>query len=97
MDDVKTAIPSVNETAVEAAAQLLSAFDSASRATVIASAVASLIPDSACIVHLYQLQNDPASWMIAGFAGESKLLLDVFGLTEKRGVRFGIYFDAFVR
>ena len=25
------------------------------------------------------------------------MLLDVFGLTEKRGVRFGVYIDAFVR
>jgi RND family efflux transporter MFP subunit len=73
MDDVKTAIPSVNETAIETAAQLLSAFDSASRATVIASAIVSLIPDSACIVHLYQPQNDPAPWTVAGVAGEISL------------------------
>ncbi len=74
MDDVKTATPSVNEVATEAAAQLLSAFDSASRATVIASAVASLIPDSACIVHLYQPQYDPALWTIAGVAGEISII-----------------------
>ncbi len=74
MDDVKTATPSVSEVAIEAAAQLLSAFDSASRATVIASAVASLIPDSACIVHLYQPQNDPALWTIAGAAGEISII-----------------------
>jgi RND family efflux transporter MFP subunit len=70
MDDVNYAIPSVYEAAIETAAQLLSAFDSASRATVIASAVAGLIPDSACLVHLYQPQNDPAPWTIAGIAGE---------------------------
>ena len=74
MDDVKTATPSVNEVAIETAAQLLSAFDSASRATVIASAVASLIPDSACIVHLYQPQNDPAPWTIVGAAGEISII-----------------------
>ncbi len=74
MDDVKTPTPSVNEVAIETAAQLVSAFDSASRATVIASAVASLIPDSACIVHLYQPQNDPALWTIVGMAGEISLV-----------------------
>jgi RND family efflux transporter MFP subunit len=73
MGDVNDAIPSVDETAIEAAAQLLSAFDSASRATVIASAIAGLIPDSACIVHLYQPQNDPVPWTIAGVAGEISL------------------------
>jgi len=74
MDDVKTAIPSVNETVLSTAAQLLSAFDSGTRATVIANAIASLIPDSACIVHLYQPQNDPAPWTIAGMAGEISLV-----------------------
>ncbi len=74
MDDVKTTILSVNETAVEAAAQLLSVFDTASRATVIASAIAGLIPDSACLVHLYLPQNDPAPWTIAGMAGEISLV-----------------------
>jgi RND family efflux transporter MFP subunit len=70
MDDVNEVIPSVTEVAIETAAQLLSAFDSATRASVIASAVAGLIPDSACIVHLYQPRNDPAPWTIAGLAGE---------------------------
>ena len=73
MTDVKSAIPSMDETVVETAAQLLSAFDRASRATVIARAIAALIPDSACIVHLYQPQNDPASWTMAGVAGEISL------------------------
>ena len=73
MDDVKTAIPSVNEVAIETAAQLLSAFDSASRASVIASVVVSSVADSACIVHLYQPQNDPAPWTIVGAAGEVSL------------------------
>jgi RND family efflux transporter MFP subunit len=74
MDDVKTTIPSVSEAAIETAAQLLSAFDSASRASAIASAIAGLVPDSACIVHLHQPQNDPASWKIAGIAGEISLV-----------------------
>lgn len=74
MDDVNLAIPSVNEAAIETATQLLSAFDSASRATAIANAIAGLIPDSACIVHLYQPQNDPVPWTIAGMAGEISLV-----------------------
>lgn len=74
MDDVKTAIPSVNETAIETAAQLLSVLDGASRATVVASAISSLIPDSACIVHLYQPENGPAPWTIVGAAGEVSIV-----------------------
>ncbi|MFZ0305027.1 MAG: GAF domain-containing protein [Terracidiphilus sp.] len=74
MTDVNSAIPSMDEAAIEVAAQLLSAFDSGSRATVIASAIAGLIPDSACLVHLYQSQNDAASWTTAGIAGEISLV-----------------------
>ena len=73
MDDVRYAIPPINETAIETAAQLLSALDLGSRATVIASAIAGLMPDSACIVHLYQPQNDPSPWTVAGVAGEISL------------------------
>jgi len=73
MDDVNFAIPSVNEIAVETAAQLLIAPDNASRATLIASAVTVLLPDSACIVHRYQPENDPAPWTIAGMAGDISL------------------------
>lgn len=75
MTDVKSAIPSVNEATIETAAQLLSATDGASRATVIASAIASLLPDSACIVHRYQPENDPAPWTIVGAAGDVSLEL----------------------
>jgi len=73
MTDLKSAVPSVNEAAIETAAQLLSAFDSASRATTIASAIASLLPDSACLVHRYQPENSPASWTIIGVAGDVSL------------------------
>jgi RND family efflux transporter MFP subunit len=74
MTDVKSAIPAIDEAIIEAAAQLLNTFDSASRASVIASTIAGLIPDSACIVHLHRPQNDPASWAIAGIAGEISLI-----------------------
>lgn len=74
MTDLGSAIPSIDEAAIEMAAQLLGSFDSPSRATVIASAIAGQISDSACIVHLYQPQSDPASWTIAGSAGEISLV-----------------------
>ena len=64
----------MDEAVIETAAQLLSTFDGASRATVIASSIAGLIPDSACIVHLYRPQNEPVSWTIAGLAGEVSLI-----------------------
>jgi len=73
MDDVKYAIPPVNDAALETAAQLLGAFDLASRAAIIASAVSGLIPDSACLIHLYQAENDSAPWTIAGMSGEVSL------------------------
>ena len=74
MTDVKSAVPSMDEAVIETAAQLLSTLDGASRATIIASTVAGLIPDSACIVHLHRPQNEPAPWTIAGIAGEISLV-----------------------
>lgn len=73
MDDVRTAISSMNEIATETAAQLLSAADLASRAALIASAVTSLLPDSACIVHRYRPENAATPWTIVGAAGEVSL------------------------
>jgi len=74
MTDVKSAVPSMDEAVIETAAQLLSTLDGASRATIIASTVAGLIPDSACIVHLHRPQNEPAPWTIAGIVGEISLV-----------------------
>jgi RND family efflux transporter MFP subunit len=75
MKDVKSAISSVNEAALETAAQLLSAADSASRATLIATALAELLPDSACIVHRYKPEDNSAPWTIVGAAGDVSLEL----------------------
>jgi len=72
MDDVNYAIPSVNETAIETAAQLLTAFDGATRAAVIASAITSLLPDSACLVHRYQPEN-ATPWTVVGMMGDVSL------------------------
>jgi RND family efflux transporter MFP subunit len=73
MKDVEWATSSVNESAIELAAHLLSAADSASRATLIASAIAGLLPDSACVVHRYATEEDSLPWTISGAAGEVSL------------------------
>ncbi|HUB53214.1 MAG TPA: GAF domain-containing protein [Terracidiphilus sp.] len=73
MDDVNYAISSVNEAVAETAAQLLVATEVASRAAVIASAIATLVPDSACLVHRYRPENDPQPWSITGAAGDISL------------------------
>jgi GAF domain-containing protein len=69
MDDVNYATASMNEIVIEAAAQLLSAADSPSRAAVIASAIATLLPGSACIVHRYQPENE-LPWTALAMAGD---------------------------
>jgi RND family efflux transporter MFP subunit len=73
MNEVNCAIAPLNEIAMETAAQLLTAADRTARATLIASAVTSQLPDSACIVHRYQPENASASWIVAGGAGDVSL------------------------
>lgn len=74
MDDVKDAVTPVNESAFETAVQLLVAADVASRATVIATAVTSLLPDCACLVHRYLPESEFAPWTILGVAGEISIV-----------------------
>jgi transcriptional regulator with GAF, ATPase, and Fis domain/multidrug resistance efflux pump len=74
MDDVKDAVTPVNESAIETAVQLLVAPDVASRATVIATVVTSLLPDCACLVHRYLPENEFAPWTILGAAGEISIV-----------------------
>jgi RND family efflux transporter MFP subunit len=74
MDDVKDAVTPVNESAIETAVQLLVAADVASRATVIATAVTSLLPDCACLVHRYLPEIGFAPWTILGVAGEISIV-----------------------
>ncbi len=73
MDEVKYAVTPADEAAIEMAAQLLVAADVASRGTIIAGAITSLLPDSACLVHRYEPENESAPWTIAGAAGELSL------------------------
>jgi multidrug resistance efflux pump/transcriptional regulator with GAF, ATPase, and Fis domain len=70
MDDVKDAVTPANETAIEAAVQLLVAADVASRAAVIAAAITSLLPDCACLVHRYLPESESAPWTILAVAGD---------------------------
>jgi RND family efflux transporter MFP subunit len=74
MDDLKDAVTPVNESAIETAVQLLVAADVAARATVIATAITSLLPDSACLVHRYLPESEFAPWTILGVAGEISIV-----------------------
>jgi len=73
MDEVKYAVTPTDEAAIEMAAQLLTAADVASRATIIAGAITSLLPDCACLVHRYEPENESSPWTIVGVAGEVSL------------------------
>lgn len=55
--------------AVEVAASLLTAPDAASRASLVAAAIAEQLPDSACAVHRLALQDDEAEWTCIGVGG----------------------------
>ena len=73
MDEVKYAVTPADEAAIEMAAQLLIAADVASRATIIAATITSQLPDSACLVHRYEPENESAPWTILAVAGEVSL------------------------
>ena len=58
-----------NDSLADLAASLLSASDSPARATLIASAVVQMIPDSACIVHRIMSDRPSSPWVALGKAG----------------------------
>jgi transcriptional regulator with GAF, ATPase, and Fis domain/biotin carboxyl carrier protein len=60
----------LNDTAAEVGALLLAAPDSATRASIVASALVDLIPDSACVVHRFRLGDGEAEWKAVGVAGD---------------------------
>jgi RND family efflux transporter MFP subunit len=65
----------LNDAAVEVAALLLSAPDAAARASVIASAIVDLIPDSACAVHRVVAGDEgDASWTVIAAAGDISIV-----------------------
>jgi transcriptional regulator with GAF, ATPase, and Fis domain len=61
---------SQNEPMTNLAASLLAEPDSPARAALIAAAVVSLIPDSACIVHRIMLDRPGSPWIAMGKAGD---------------------------
>lgn len=61
---------SPNNPIADLAALLLAAPDSPTRATVIASAVVQVIPDSACIVHRIVFDRPSSPWIAIGKAGD---------------------------
>jgi GAF domain-containing protein len=59
-----------NDAAAEVGASLLSAPDASTRASIVASAIVELIPDSACAVHRFSSIDEEADWNAIGMAGE---------------------------
>jgi multidrug resistance efflux pump/GAF domain-containing protein len=62
-------IPSPNDAVESLAASLLTAQDSQARASLIASAVIEVIPDSACILHRIMPDRPGSPWVAIGRAG----------------------------
>ena len=60
----------INETGFQVGALLLAAPDVSARASLIASAVVELVPDTACAVLWLTVAEDEASWTVIGLAGE---------------------------
>jgi transcriptional regulator with GAF, ATPase, and Fis domain/biotin carboxyl carrier protein len=59
-----------NDAAAEVGALLLTAPDASTRASIVASAIVELIPDSACAVHRFVSSEEEAEWSTTGLAGE---------------------------
>ncbi|MGD0891616.1 MAG: GAF domain-containing protein [Terracidiphilus sp.] len=59
-----------NDAATDVGALLLSAPDASTRASILASAIVELIPDSACAVHRFTSAGEEAEWTTIGLAGE---------------------------
>jgi len=62
-------ISTLNDVAVEAAALLLAAPSSSTRAALVASVIVDLIPDSACTIHRFVEADGDAAWTTIGMAG----------------------------
>jgi RND family efflux transporter MFP subunit len=62
-------ISTLKDVAVEAAALLLAAPGSSTRAALVASVIVDLIPDSACAIHRLVSADGDAAWAIIGVAG----------------------------
>jgi RND family efflux transporter MFP subunit len=63
-------ISPVNEAALEVGAMLLSAPDTTARASIIASAVVTQLPNCACAVHRFIHDGEESAWTVIGLAGD---------------------------
>ena len=63
-------ISPVNDAALEVGAMLLSTPDAVSRASVIASAIVTQLPNCACAVHRFLQEDSEISWNVIGLAGD---------------------------
>lgn len=63
-------ISPVNEAALEVGAMLLSTPDTTARASIIASAVVTQMPNCACAVHRFVHENIENAWTVIGLAGD---------------------------
>ncbi len=66
-------ISPVNEAALEVGALLLSTPDTATRASIIASVVATQLPNCACAVHRFVHEDVENAWTVVGLAGDISL------------------------
>jgi RND family efflux transporter MFP subunit len=72
-------ISPVNEAALEVGAMLLSTPDTTSRASIIASAVVTQLPNCACAVHRFVHEEDENAWTVIGLAGDISPSPDMAG------------------
>ncbi|HMG87454.1 MAG TPA: efflux RND transporter periplasmic adaptor subunit [Terracidiphilus sp.] len=63
-------ISPVNEAALEVGAMLLSTPDTTARASIIASAIVTQLPNCACAVHRFIHEDNENAWTVIGLAGD---------------------------
>jgi len=63
-------ISALNDVAMEAAALLLAEPGASTRASLIATVIVDLLPDSACVVHRFSSADGEAAWTTLGIAGD---------------------------
>jgi len=63
-------ISPLNDAVFEVAALLLAATDAAERASLLASAIVEVVPDTACAIHRFTANDPDAAWTAIGVAGD---------------------------
>ncbi len=77
-------ISPLNDAALEVGTLLLAAPDTAARASLITSAIAETISDSACVLHRLGTTEEDATWVVLGVAGE--ISVEQTGLQDSAGL-----------